>query len=46
MATKTLFITLSRKSPDIPWGFTLAEGEHRRLHSPLVVQNVSATINI
>ncbi|KAJ6217062.1 hypothetical protein RDWZM_008219 [Blomia tropicalis] len=43
MATKTLFITLSRKSPDIPWGFTLAEGEHRRLHSPLVVQNIQSS---
>ncbi len=40
-ATKTLFITVSRKSTDTPWGFTLVEGDHPRLDRPLVVQNVS-----
>lgn len=41
MAPKTYFITIARPSPEVDWGFRLAEVAHQRLETALVVQNVS-----
>lgn len=41
MATKTIFVKLSRKTTEEEWGFTLVETDHKPLRNVLIVQNVS-----